>query len=122
MATLTFADASLLIAAARGTADARESAMRILDDPNRTFTSSTSLQLEVLPKPTYNGHRAEVAFYEAYFAAVSRWADDIPKVVERARVLALSHGLSALDALHAGAAILVGADEFVTGEQAGKPL
>ncbi len=96
--------------------------MEVLDDPDRAFASSAFLQLEVLPKPTYNGHRAEVALYDAYFEAVSRWADDLPAVLRKAREQALAHGLSALDALHVAAAMLTGADELVTVERPGKPL
>jgi hypothetical protein len=47
---LTFIDAGVLIAAARGTGIKALKAFSVLDDPSREFASSLFVQLEVLPK------------------------------------------------------------------------
>ena len=74
---LTFFDASVLIAAARGGSVQAARAMEILDDPTRQFASSPFLRLEVLPRAIYHKRATEVTFYEEYFAAVSHWATDL---------------------------------------------
>ena len=118
----TFIDAGVLIAAARGTNSIAAEALKILDDPEREFASSLFVKLEVLPKSIYNKRQAEVEFYEAFFDAVSYWADELDILVNNAYEEALISGLSALDALHVAAAMLVGADELITIEKAGKPI
>ena len=64
---LTFIDAGVLIAAARGTDEIARLAMQVLDDPDRNFASSLFIKLETLPKATFNRQEAERAFYEAFF-------------------------------------------------------
>ncbi len=118
---LTFVDAGVLIAAARGTGVKALGAFSVLDDPNREFASSVFVRLEVLPKAVYNKRRAEENFYESFFAAVTRWADPSDTLNGAVRV-ASTYGLSALDALHVTAALGVGADEFVTTEGVTKPI
>lgn len=61
---LTFVDAGVLIAAARGGSIQARRAMDILDDPERQFASSPFLRLEVLPQALFNKRTAEAAFYE----------------------------------------------------------
>ncbi|MCC6738641.1 MAG: type II toxin-antitoxin system VapC family toxin [Planctomycetia bacterium] len=119
---LTFIDADVLIAAARGTAEISDTAIAILEDPNRTFASSDFIRLEVLPKSTFTGRAEETAFYEEFFAGVSAWPRDANEVVAAALEEAKRSGLSALDALHVAAARVVGADEIVTGEKPGRPI
>jgi hypothetical protein len=51
---VTFVDAGVLIAAARGGAGVSEHAMAVLDDPNRLVASSEFVRLEVLPKALFN--------------------------------------------------------------------
>ena len=82
---LTFADAGVLIAAARrGTPIARR-ALQVLDDPVRTFASSVFVRLEVMPKATYYRRQDEIDLYHAYFnTQVQRWAEPIGEIVERA--------------------------------------
>ena len=84
MTIITFLDAGVLIAAARGSADASAQAMAILDDPERSFASSDFVRLEVLPKALYNRKAQEVEFYLEFFRAVSHWPGSIDLVVRRA--------------------------------------
>jgi predicted nucleic acid-binding protein len=120
--TITFIDAGVLIAAARGSADVSAQAMAILDDPERTFASSEFIRLEVLPKPLFNRKSNEAEFYNSYFEAVSHWPDDIDAVVRHAYEMAVKFGLSALDALHVAAALNIGAEELITTEKRSKSL
>ena len=119
---LTFVDADVLIAAARGTEPVAAEAFRILDDPDRRFASSAFVKLEVLPKPTHNKRVEEAAFYEEFFAAVTHWADDLNDLMPTAFREACGCGLSAVDALHVAAAAAVGAEELVTAERETSPL
>ena len=50
------------------------------------------------------------------------WASDLNGLVNLAISESERHGLAAMDALHAAAALLLGADEFVTTEKPGKPI
>lgn len=118
----TYLDAGVLIAAVRGKDEVTAKAMQVLDDPTREFVSSIFLQLEVLPKAIHGKRQAEVEFYETFFAAVRRWAKTLPRVAEKARQHANTHGLGAIDALHVAAAIAVGAEELVTTEKPEKPI
>ena len=122
MATQTFIDACVLMAAARGTDDIASRAMAILDDPNREFVSSSFVKLEVLPKSVYEKQQAEAEFYEAFFDAVLHWPKSYDHIVEKSLVQAATHGLSALDALHVTTAIELGVNELITAEKPGKPL
>lgn len=119
---LTYVDANVLIAAARGKDDIHQRAMKILDDPNREFTASEFLQLEVLPKPLFNKLNDEAEFYNAFFETVEKWAGDFQDIVKDAYKHAVCHGLGASDALHVSSALTVGADEFITGEKPTKPI
>jgi hypothetical protein len=70
---ITFVDAGVLIAAARGTAEVSAPAMAIFDDPDRSFASSEFIRLEVLPKALFNRKSDETEFYESFFGAVTHW-------------------------------------------------
>jgi len=118
----TYVDAGVLIAAARGAEPISARAMAILVDPDREFVSSIFVKLEVLPKPIYLQRQIEVEFYEAFFAAVTVWADSIEEIAAAAYQEACNLGLAALDALHLAAAHTVGATEFVTTERLDKPI
>lgn len=118
----TYIDSGVLIAAARGTTPIAIRAMEILDDPDREFASSIFVKLEVLPKAICYKNTAESDFYEAFFNAVSYWADSLERIVEDAYHQACNSGLAALDALHVAAAISVGAEELVTTEKPDKPI
>jgi predicted nucleic acid-binding protein len=115
--TLTFVDAGVLIAAARGNQAVSDAALAVLIDPDREFAASLYLRLEVMPKPLFHRRSAEVAFYERFFLAVSHWIDTSGELVERAYREACAAGLGALDALHLVAAIDAGATEFITTEK-----
>ena len=114
---LTFVDAGVLIAGARGGSEQAARAMQILDDPEREFAASPFLRLEVLPQAVFNKREAEVGFYEAFFSAVSKWATDLPAITDAALREASACGVEAMDALHVAAAASVGAVELVTAEK-----
>ncbi len=119
---ITFVDAGVLIAAARGREELALAAIAILDDLDRSFASSDFVRLEILPKALFNGKIQEAQFYEEFFGAVSLWPADIGRVVTHASDLGTKFGLAALDALHVAAAVSVGAEEFITTEKPDKPL
>jgi predicted nucleic acid-binding protein len=119
---LTFVDAGVLIAAARGGTIQAARAMEILDDPDREFAASIFLRLEVLPQAVFNKRVAEVAFYEAFFSTVSRWATDLAAVTQNAMREASTLGVEAMDALHVAAAASVGASELITTEKRSRSI
>ena len=119
---LTFVDAGVLIAAARGGSEQAARAMEVLDDPEREFAASPFLQLEVLPQAVFNKREAEAAFYEAFFSAVSKWAKDLPAITDAALREASSCGVEAMDALHVAAAAALGAAELVTVEKPSRSI
>ncbi len=119
---LTFVDSGVLIAASRGGGELGSRALAVLDDPARTFASSVFVRLEVLPKPLFHKRADEVEFYRSFFAAASKWAAPLDAVVRRAYAEGVKNGLSAIDALHVAAAMIVGADELITAERATSPL
>ena len=119
---LTFVDAGVLIAAARGGSEQASRAMEILDDPEREFAASLFLRLEVLPQATFNKRQAEMAFYEAFFSAVSKWATDLQAVTDAALREASTYGVEAMDALHVAAAAALGATELVTVEKPSRSI
>jgi hypothetical protein len=119
---LTFVDAGVLIAAARGGSEQATRAMEILDDPEREFAASPFLRLEVLPQATFNKREAEVAFYEAFFSAVSRWTTDLQAITDAALREASTYGVEAIDALHIAAAAALGATELVTVEKPSRSI
>ena len=118
----TYVDANVLIAAAKGRSDAARRAIDILDDPYREFAASDYLRLEVVPKAVYFEHPLEVAFYDAFFRNVARWADCDETLINSALAVATEHGLAATDALHVAAAKSLGANVLVTGERPTKPM
>jgi predicted nucleic acid-binding protein len=120
--TITFVDAGVLISAARGISGNSRSALTILDDPNRFFVSSMFVPLEVLPKASFYQRVDERDFYETFFRKVERWAPVGKELLEGAFRVASDNGLSAIDALHVAAALVVGADELITTEKPTKPI
>jgi predicted nucleic acid-binding protein len=119
---VTFVDSGVLIELGRGGTEEARRAMRILDDPSREFASSVFVELEVVPKATYERRKAELEMYTEFFRAVKHWPDSIDEVIARARQEAFACGLGAFDALHVAAAVLVGADDLVTTEKRGNPI
>lgn len=119
---LTFVDAGVLIAAARGGNVQAGRAMEILDDPERQFAASSFLRLEVLPQALFNKRTAEAAFYEAFFSMVTHWATNLDAVAEIALREASTNGIEAMDALHVAAAASVGATELITTEKPSRSI
>ena len=118
---LTYVDADVLIAAAKGTEALSEPALDILDDPERNFVCSVYLKLEVLPNAVFFGNTATRGFYEEFFDSVEHWVPSSPELAESAFDLACRFGLGAMDALHVAAAKARGA-ELVTAERPTKPM
>lgn len=119
---MTFVDAGVLIAAARGIDRAAIRAIEILEDPKRSFASSVFVRLEVLPKALFYKKTQEAALYEAFFEKVDAWAAVDEALTGRAMTIATRFGLSALDALHLTAAMAIGVDEIVTSERPSRPI
>ena len=113
----TFLDASVLIAAVRGTPVPIERALTVMNDPARVLLTSDFVRLEVLPKPLYFRLQAEVDFYEAYFALVTEMVEVAPALVRQAYAEAQQVGLAGMDALHIAAAKASSAEEFITTER-----
>jgi len=118
----TFMDSGVLITAWRGNTIAAVRALIMLSDSQRAFISSPFVQLELLPKPQFFKLQTEVAFYERYFAGVQWWVSDCAQIVAEGLKLGRQFGLSALDSLHVAAALLSGADEFITAERPTSPF
>lgn len=119
---LTFVDAGVLIAAARGGDVQAMRAMEILDDPEREFAASPFLRLEVLPQAVFNKRVAEAAFYEAFFSMVTHWAANLDEITEIALHEASTNGVEAMDALHVAAAASVGVSELITTEKPSRSI
>jgi predicted nucleic acid-binding protein len=119
---ITFVDAGVLIAAARGGTEQAVRALEILDDPEREFVASPFLRLEVLPQAIFNERRVEVAFYEAFFSAATRWASNLQEIVAVAASEASTYGVQAMDALHVAAAKSAEADELITTEKPSRAI
>lgn len=118
---ITFLDSGVLIAAWRR-GEFHDVAIALMEDDSREFVTCENVQLELLPKPTYEKRRAEVEFYNQHFNVVSACEPFSEALGTEAMALAKKHGLAAGDALNLAAAIRQGADEFVTSELPGKPL
>ncbi|MEM8828912.1 MAG: PIN domain-containing protein [Cyanobacteria bacterium P01_G01_bin.19] len=120
--TITFIDSGVLVTASRGVEDLSERAILVLASIDREFASSEFIKLEVLPKATYYRQMEESEFYQTFFDAVTYWANDTEQVIQDGYDISCKYGLAAMDALHIAAAILVGAEEFITTEKSTKPM
>ena len=119
----TFLDSGILIAASRGDLAASEKSMRVLEDPGRRFLTSVFVRLEVFPKVARHEFPLQRAFLNEFFADRSlEGASDLDAVINLAVSEAERHGLSAMDALHVAAALLLKADQLITTEKPGKPI
>jgi predicted nucleic acid-binding protein len=118
----TYLDSGVLITAFQGIQAVSIRANRILNDENREFASSRFVQLEVLPKTTFNKQQDEAEFYETFFSAVIHWANDLEQIIQDAYQIACTYGLAAMDALHVAAALQIKADELITTEKSTKPM
>ncbi|NES00012.1 MAG: type II toxin-antitoxin system VapC family toxin [Symploca sp. SIO1B1] len=119
---ITYLDSGVLISAFRGIQSFSIRANQILNDENREFASSRFVQLEVLPKATFNKQQDEAEFYETFFSAVVYWATDLEEITQSAYQLSCAYGLAAMDALHVAAALQTKADELITTEKITKPM
>ena len=120
--TRTFLDAGVLIAAARGRGIIAVRAHAILDDPERTFVTSDYIRMEVLPKALYHRQSQEVLLYERFFSRAVQIVPPSVSLMRQAYTEACTCSLSALDALHVGAAKFSGSEEFITTERPTTPL
>jgi hypothetical protein len=112
----------VLIAAVRGDPTQARVAFDMIANPEREIVASTFLRLEVLPKALFHQRTAEIEFYQSVFARVVAWADSSDALIAVAEREASRLGLSALDALHLAAALVLDADELITTEGTGKPM
>ena len=122
MPVVTYIDAGVLIAAARGTDELSAIAISFLNDPLREYVTSSFVRLEVLPKAKYHNKRAEVAFYEAFFANSYQRIELNTALLEFALKDACETGISGIDALHIACAEFSNAEELITAEKQTKPV
>ncbi len=118
----TFLDSGVLLTAWKGRELDALAALRILDDDQREFVTSSMVKLELLPKPTFFKNTLELEFYSRHFEAVKAEAPLNEQLVAAAFKLAAKYGLASADALNLAAAIQLGAAEFITTEKPGKPM
>ncbi|MEH1933125.1 MAG: PIN domain-containing protein [Nostoc sp.] len=118
----TYIDSGVLISAFCGIQSVSIRANQILNDENLEFASSRFVQLEVLPKATFNKQQDEAEFYETFFSAVIHWPTDLEQILQNADQIACTYGLAAMDALHVAAALQIKADQLITTEKPTKPM
>jgi hypothetical protein len=70
---LTFIDAGMLIAAARGTDEIARLAMQVLDDLDLNFASSLFIKLETLPKARLIAKTRNARSTRPFLGDVSKW-------------------------------------------------
>ena len=117
----TFLDSGVLLAAwKRG--EWHDRAAAILEDDSREFVTCENVQLELLPKPTFEKRHLEVRFYNEHFTQTTGCEPFSDALGKTAMALAKKHGLAAGDALNLASAMRQGADEFITSELPGKPV
>ncbi len=97
-------------------------AYAVLNDPTRQFVSTPFVRLETVPKAIFHKQNREAAFYETFFLSVKQWVDDCDAMVAEAEKVGSQFGLNMADALHVAAALMAGADEFVTAERPTSPF
>jgi hypothetical protein len=119
---LTFVDSNVLIAVATGRGKHAMKAYAVLNDPTRQFVSTPFVRLETVPKAVFHKQIREAAFYEAFFLSVKQWVGDCDAVVAEAEKVGSQFGLNMADALHVAAALMAGAEEFVTAERPTSPF
>lgn len=119
----TYIDTGVLIAAARGSGKVAQTALGVISDTqSREFICSDYVKLELIPKPTYFGHAAEVKFYEEFFTTVSAWLPFRVEDLEEAFDEACAAGLGSVDAIHVVVAANSACDEIVTSEKANRAI
>jgi len=119
--TRTFLDSGVLLTAWRGK-ECCEQALAVMEDERREFCTAQLVKLELLPKPACFRQKLETEFYGTYFALVKHEEPLSEALGQEAMALASAHGIAAADALNLCAALRLGAEEFITSEQPGKPM
>ena len=117
----TYLDTGVLIDAAGGKGTRSEAALRLLNDPKRTFLSCPYLDFELLPQVIRNRVREQQHFLEAFLLATER-VEDMRAIFRLAFQEASLSPVSGIDARHIAAAHLLKADEFITTERPGKSI
>jgi len=122
--TKTYVDSGIIFQAWRHEDPAERAKARQLlaDFAQRSYIFSDYTILEVIPKATLYKNRDELAFYETLLEGAARIVREHEIVFGDVLELACKHGLGAIDAMHAQAAIVSGADELVTTERKGRAL
>ncbi|MDD5643079.1 MAG: PIN domain-containing protein [Syntrophales bacterium] len=120
--TKTFVDSNVLITAFQGIEEIWQKAMEVIDDPERDFIVSDYLKFEVIPQPTFHQRYEEIQFMETFLDNAAEYVRANDQITNEALTLACQYSLGAMDALHAGTAILSKADELITLEKPEKPL
>lgn len=121
MPRLTYIDTCLLIAAFKGEGELGRKALSVLDDPDRDLVVSDAVRLEALPKARYHKQQQEVEFYEAVFSEAQNIAWNNAALLQ-AFIIAESHGVAAMDAIHVAHAEMAGVTEFISAEKPTKPM
>ncbi len=117
----TYIDANVVINAWRGLAPFQSIAFAVLEDPDRSIVTSDFLQLELLPKPAFYKYPAETEFIQRLLAHTIHIPTD-SRITRKALELSSLYDIAVIDALHAAAAIVGGADALVTFESRDKPM
>jgi len=112
----TYVDTCVLIEAYRDKTPLGAKCRAAVDDPDRLYLSSLYLELELLPKPKFNGRDAELKFYAGFLAETERVSISEGDLRNVGLVLAEKYGLAAMDAIHVAVAIAGRADELLTAE------
>lgn len=120
--TRTYLDTGVLIAAWRGDRPLGAKSRELLDSTGRIYIHSVFLELELLPKPTFNKFYNELEFYKMALGRFERVAVAQASLENTALKIAGKYGLAAMDAIHIAAAIEGKAEEFITTEKSGKPI
>ncbi|PKM08779.1 MAG: PIN domain-containing protein [Gammaproteobacteria bacterium HGW-Gammaproteobacteria-4] len=112
-----YVDSCVLIAAFKAfEGDVSDAALAALDDPAHELLYSRIVELEVMPKPTFQRKSHECDFYKAVFESATRVCC-AEQTIDRALDQACLNNLSAGDALHVACAMDGGADELLTFEK-----
>lgn len=115
---LTYLDACVLINAWRAEdLNLRNQARALLYDPGREFVGCRMLDLELVPKPWFNGYHPEHTFMRNFCHGLHVKVSIDENLIEDAIHIGGRHGVSGGDAIHVAAAIKGGAMEFVTSEK-----
>jgi predicted nucleic acid-binding protein len=118
----SYIDASLIIDAVSHELTAQKHrAVAVLDDVGRNFVTSDYVWLETLPKMQYQKMREQIYAAGLFFQRAD-FVRSSEAIIAKAKELASSYGLAAIDALHAACAIAGGADELITCEKPTKPF